>query len=153
MIILCNSFFRCTEIFWGFEHQVSIYPWGKTKKAEETVFRALFARHDTLSVNEERKRATLEVGNKYSNSSPKCLYFDSNVRYAVAMVIWCRLQPSPQLLGGFVCVCACVCASPSAHIEAPLSCCVPLSAARIESQLIRESCGALNRQPSLFPLN
>ncbi len=161
MIILCDSFFRCTEIFWGFEIKFQSILGENKKSRKKPVLRVLFAsrRHDTLSVNEESKCATLEVGNKYSNSSPKCLYFDSNVRYAVAMVTWCRLQPSPQLLGGFVSVCVCVhahvcvCASPSAHIEAPLSCCVLLSAARIESQLIRESCGALNRQPSLFPLN
>lgn len=37
MIILCDSFFRCMEIFWGFEHKLSIYPWGKTKKAEKNL--------------------------------------------------------------------------------------------------------------------
>ncbi len=101
----------------------------KSRK-KKTVFRALFAswRHDTLSVNEESKRATLEVGNKYSNSSPKCLYFDSNVRYAVAMATWCRLQPSPQLLGGFVCVCVCVFVQAKrAHWSPALVLCSPFS--------------------------
>lgn len=49
------------------------------------------------------------------------------------------------------CVCVFVCVH--ACIDAASVLCSPLSAFRIVSLLIRESCGALNRWPSLFPLN